>query len=268
MSFCPFFKEDCKENQCVMWLDENCMVVNFLQKIHTAVPSDEDLESEPIGYVSEPFTTSIPEYIQASTPESLVSDYVTFLRDEFPDSESRPYGMWELFIQSKGLSGRFGLPSDTAMKLGKARALADIELSRLRDTERKERLEREQIEVPSLVDKYIDWLDEKKLQKVRLADVSRFTTEFQLDLLRDTERDIYDKAQLKMESRHEERMLQERQEVPSLVDQCMDWARANSLSRLTKSDCESFLIEYDLDVLKETKDRLYAIANTKLKAKK
>lgn len=251
-----------------MWLDENCMVVNFLQKIFTAIPSDEDIESEQMGYVSEPFVTSIPEYFKSSTPESLVSDYIDFLRNEFPDFESRPYDMWHLFTQLKGLTSRFGLPSDTNMKLIKARALADIELSRLRDAERKDRIEREQIEVPSLVDQYIDWLDERKLEKVRLADVVRFTTELNLDLLKDTERDIYDKAQLKMESRREERMLQERQEVPSLVDQCMDWARANSLSRLTKSDCESFLIEYDLDVLKETKDRLYAITNTKLKSKK
>lgn len=244
------------------------MIVNFLQKIFTAIPSEDDIESEPIGFVSEPFTTSIPEYIKTSTPESLVADYLDFLRNEFPDSERRLYGMWDLFIQSKGLSGRFGLPADTNMKLSKARALADIELSRVRDAERKDRLEREQIEVPSLVDQYIDWLDEKRLEKVRLADVVRFTTELELDFLRDTQRDIYDKAQLKIEDRRQERVLLERQEIPSLVDQCLDWARANGLSRLTKSDCESFLIEYDLEILKETKDRLYSLANTRLKSKK
>ena len=35
MSLCPFFNEECKGNQCVMWSDEECLVVGFLHQLKT-----------------------------------------------------------------------------------------------------------------------------------------------------------------------------------------------------------------------------------------
>lgn len=245
------------------------MVVNFLQKIHTAIPSEEDVESGQIEFYPEISPRDVPDYIKTISPEDLASEYVTFIQTEFPDPEIRPsHSMFDLFLRSKGVDERFGLPLEIEVKISKARALYSMEREKEREQEGQMRLEQERAELPSYVDRFSDWLSERGLVKPRLVDVNRFTTEYELDLLANTHRDILEQMQARLEDEYKKRLQSEREGLSSLVDQCMDWARANGLTRLTKADCESFLIEYDLDILKETKDRLYAIANTRLKSKK
>jgi hypothetical protein len=65
-----------------------------------------------------------------------------------------------------------------------------------------------------------------------------------------------------------ERLGKEKEEFPSLVSQCVDWARINGLKRLTLSDLDTYILEKDLDILQETKRALYSMANLKLKSKK
>ena len=269
MSFCPFFKEDCKGNQCVMWLDENCIIVYFLQKIQTAIPSEEDVDSGQIEFYPEISPREVPDYIKTISPEDLASEYVTFIKTEFPDPEIQPsFNIFDLFLRSKGVDNRFGLPIEIEMKISKARAFFSMEQEKEREQERQMRMEQERAELPSFVDRFGDWLAERGLKKARLVDVSRFTSEYELDLLSDTHRDILERIQLRLEDEHKKRLQAEREGLSSLVDQCMDWARANGLSRLTKADCETFLLELDLDILQETKNGLYSISNTRLKSKK
>ncbi|MCW4050563.1 MAG: hypothetical protein NWE89_12595 [Candidatus Bathyarchaeota archaeon] len=252
-----------------MWLDENCMVVNFLQKIQTAIPSEEDIESGQIEYYPEISPREVPDYLKTISPQDLASEYVTFIQTEFPDPEIQPsYNMFDLFLRSKGLDERFGLPFEIEMKISKARALFSMEQEKEREQERQTRMELERAELPSYVDRFGDWLFERGLDKARLVDVRRFTSEYELDLLADTERDILEKMQLRLENQYLERIKQEREELSSLVDQCIDWARAIGLSRLTKADCDTFLMDLDLEILKETKNSLYSLSNTRLKSKK
>jgi len=252
-----------------MWLDENCMVVNFLQKIHTVIPTEEDVGSDQIGYYPDISPKPVPDYIKMISPEDLSSDYLSFIQTEFPDPEIRPsYDMFDLFLRSKGVDERFGLPLEIELKVSKAKALISMEREKEQEQERQMRIEQERAELPSYVDRFGDWLSERGLAKPRQVDVNRFTSEYELDLLADTKRDILEKMQTRLEDEHFERLKKEREELSSLVDQCIDWARASGLTRLTKADCETFLIEYDLDILKETKDPLYSITNTRLKSKK
>ena len=147
MSFCPFYKEECKDNQCVMWLDDNCIVVNFLQKIQTAIPSEEDIESGQIEYYPEITPREVPDYIKLISPEDLASEYVTFIQTEFPDPEIQPsYSMFDLFLRSKGVDSRFELPIEIEMKVSKARALFSMEREKEREQERQMRIELERVE--------------------------------------------------------------------------------------------------------------------------
>jgi hypothetical protein len=139
---------------------------------------------------------------------------------------------------------------------------------RSREIEQDIQLEKEHAELDSLIDRYLDWVETKELNKIRLMDVQRFLRENDLDLLRVTERDIFDQAQIRMEEKNKEKIMLEREELPSLVDQCVDWARVNGLRSVTKADIETYLLENNLDIMKETQRSLYAMTNTKLKIKR
>lgn len=245
------------------------MIVNFLQKIQTAIPSEEDLDTSQVEYYPGLLPRPVPDYIKTISPEELAVEYLTFIQTEFPDTDMSSYGrdVFDLFLRSKGVDNRFELPLEIDIKVRKARGIIYMEREQERDREEQKRMEQERAELPSYIDSFHDWLSERGLTKARLMDVNRFATEYELDLLGYTVRDILEKTQSRLEDERNERAKQEREGLSSLVDQCIDWARANGLNRLTKADCETYLIEYDLDVLRETKDRLYAISNTKLKSK-
>jgi len=65
-----------------------------------------------------------------------------------------------------------------------------------------------------------------------------------------------------------ERLKKEKEELPSLVSQCIDWARTNGLKRLTLADIDAYIMERNLDILRETRRALYAMANVQLKSKR
>ncbi len=46
--FCPFFKDRCKGNECVMWKDEKCLIISFMENCITP-PEEEVEELERIG---------------------------------------------------------------------------------------------------------------------------------------------------------------------------------------------------------------------------
>lgn len=195
MSLCPFFKDTCKGNQCMMWENESCLVATYLKNI---APFDEPVDSNTPSLYNERQPT-IPEYLKLISAEDLAKDYLEFLKIELPDSDDRHsiYGMFDPFLHSKGLEMRFNLPANLELKIDKARILAD----------------------------------------------NAFKKE------------------------HQQKVLEEKNELPNLVDLCVDWSRANGLKTLRKSDLETFLMEKEYEITEETKRALYSIANTKLKSK-
>lgn len=245
------------------------MIVNLLKTIQTTIPSEDDLDTSQVEFYPELSQRPIPEYIKTISPEELAVEYITFMQTEFPDPSMRSSsGVFDLFLRSKDVDNRFELPLEIDIKIRKARILISTQLEQERDREKQVRIEQERAELPSYLDRFGDWLSERGRTIARYVDVSRFASEYELDLLGDTLRDILENTQTRLEDERSERAKKERDGLSSLVDQCIDWARANSLSRLTKADCETFLIDFDLDILKETKDRLYSITNTRLKSAK
>jgi hypothetical protein len=196
MSLCPFFKETCKGNQCMMWENESCLVAAYLKNFES-LDESEDIAGHSI-FVSER-QPAIPEYFKLISADDLAKDYLEFLKTELPDSDDRHsfYEMFDPFLHSKGLEVRFNLPTNIALKIDKARILADNAIKK----------------------------------------------------------------------EHQQKVTEEKSELPNLVDLCVDWSRANGLKTLRKSDLETFLMEKEYEITEETKRALYSIANTKLKSR-
>jgi hypothetical protein len=202
-NLCPFFKDSCHQNECMMWRNDNCLFVAFLQNISqqdseevTTVISDDaevTLQSGDRG--------KVPSWLNDTTVEEIVEQMTELRNKEFPDMDYYNFSRAiEYYWSSKGVQ-RFFLPPEMSAKVAK------VELV-VRDKWRKE------------------WEQQRK-----------------------------------------EQMSKEKEELPSLVCKCVDWARVNGLTRLTVADVDSYIIEKNLEVLPETKRAIYATANLKLKSK-
>jgi len=207
-TFCPFFKETCRGNECVMFRNEECLIVSFLERISEGIPLPEESVSSSEenlgrgGLILHREEAEVPEWIKKRTPEELAVEMLEFKKKEFSEDEKLSFHtLSRFFWASKGVE-RFFMPSEFQLKIERANFLAEREIAREAEAQKKRRLE------------------------------------------------------------------EEKEELPSLVSQCVDWARINGLKRLTLADIDTYIMEKDLDILNETKRALYAMANVKLKSKK
>ncbi len=69
------------------------------------------------------------------------------------------------------------------------------------------------------------------------------------------------------EVKKKEQLEEEKTELTSLVNLCVDWARGHGLKRVTQADVDAFLLEKNIDVLSQTKRSLYAMANVAIKSR-
>ena len=206
MSECPFFNDTCKGNQCVMWFDEECLIVGFLRNLHSGISKPEIEFDEPIdlqpSYHFERPEPVIPEDIKSATAESLAAEFITFLEREFHDSELTPhYGNFQLFLQTKNLVDRWNIPADIRLKIEKAQTLARDEIQKRIETERRIRFETEKEELPSLVNRCCDWAVTNGMKRVTVADVDAFILENELDMLKETRRALYAMSNVQLKSK-------------------------------------------------------------------
>jgi len=207
-SFCPFFNDQCHGNECVMWRNESCLIVSMLDLIiegSSEKPQDELLTEEERMPISTHHSIyeETPECLKDATPEELALEMIEFGKKEFPDEEGRSgfYRTSHFFWESKGVS-RFSLSPKDRLKMERANFLADKEITKQEAEQKRQKLE------------------------------------------------------------------QEKEELPSLVSQCVDWARMKGLKRLTLTDIDAFLFDKELSVMKETKRVMQSLVNSQLKSKK
>lgn len=62
-----------------------------------------------------------------------------------------------------------------------------------------------------------------------------------------------------------EKFQKEKESLPQLIQDCTKWAKQNGLKRVTQSDISTFLLEKNIDILRETKTMLYSKTNALLK---
>jgi len=199
-TFCPFFKETCKGNECVMFKNGECLIVSFLQIASEGVPSPEEIMTSGIEIHRE--EAEVPDWIKTRTAEELAVEILEFKKKEFSEDENLGFHtISNFFWKSKGIE-RYLMPSDIELKVERANILARREILKETETQKRERLGKE------------------------------------------------------------------KEELPSLVSHCIDWARTNGLKRLTLADIDAYIMERNLDILKETRRALYAMANVQLKSKR
>jgi len=200
-TFCPFFKETCKGNECVMWRNETCLIISFLQIASEGVPSlGETMETSRIEFHRE--EAEIPDWIKTRTAEELAVEILEFKKKEFPEDEYLGlHTISNFFWENKDIE-QYRMPSEIRLKIERANILARTEIRR------------------------------------------------------------------EAENQKNEQMQKEKEGLPSLVSHCVDRARTNGLKRLTLADIDAYILERNLDILKETRRGLYAIANVELKSRK
>jgi len=201
-TFCPFFKETCRGNECVMWSNEKCLIVSFLQIASEGIlPTEEVVETSRFEIQRE--EVEVPDWLETRTAEELAVEILEFKKKEFPEDEySGLHTISSLFWQNKGIVHTYNMPSEIQLKMNRADILARTQVRREEEDQRRNQMEKE------------------------------------------------------------------KEELPSLVSHCIDWARTHGLKRLTVADVDAYILERNLDILKETRRALYAMANVQLKSKK
>jgi hypothetical protein len=187
-----------------MFKNEVCLIVSFLEHVSEEIPEEASEEEgiERSGLILHREEAEVPDWIKKRTPEELAIEILEFKKKEFPEDEEVSFHtVSNFFWKSKGVES-YLMPSEAQLKIGRAEFLAEREITKKEETQKKKRL------------------------------------------------------------------MEEKEELPSLVSQIIDWARINGLKRVTLSDIDTYILEKDLDILYETKRALYAMANLKLKSKK
>ena len=201
-TFCPLTRDECKGNECVMWKDEKCILVSFLEKFghqYDEILSSPLAETEILDDEEKP---KVPDWIKNKTVEEIAIEILDYIKIEFPERIDYFASRYINQFWSAREIHQYSMPQEIVLKMQKVTFMAENEFRKQCGEERKQKIQNEKAE------------------------------------------------------------------LPSLVGQCLDWARINGLTRITVADVETFMIEKDIELLPETKRALYAMSNFKLKSKK
>ena len=199
-TFCPFLRETCRGNECMMFRNENCLVVSFLQGIfEDTTSSEETVVISRNGFMRD--EAQVPDWIKNRTPEEIAVEILAFKEKEFSEGDSFSfYSLSNLFWMSKGVE-QYRLPPVIRLKIQRANILARTQINRDAQSQRNEQIEREKEELPSLVSHCIDWARSHGLKRVTLADVDAYIIERNLDILKETRRALYSFVNVKLKSK-------------------------------------------------------------------
>jgi len=204
-TLCPFFKETCHGNECVMWKDEECLIASFLQRISEApkenIPSSEEIiERSGGGLILHREEAEVPKWLKTSTPEELAAEMIEFKKKEFPEEGVFGFHTMSRYYWSNKSVEKFLMPPEIQVKIERTELLAQKEILREEETQRKERLEKEKEELPSLVSQCVDWARINGLKRLTLADVDTYILEKDLTILQEMRRALYAMANLKLKT--------------------------------------------------------------------
>jgi len=156
-----------------MWRNEACLIVSFLQTIFEGVPSSEEIMGTSGTEILRE-EAEVPDWIETRTAEELAVEILEYKKKQFPEIE---------------------------MKIEKAEILAQRAIRDETETQRRERIEKEKEELPSLVSHCIDWARTHGLKRLTVADVDAYIMERNLEILKETRRALYAMANVKLKSR-------------------------------------------------------------------
>lgn len=203
--------------------------------------------------------------IKSSSVEELAEQLKAFAKKEFQNQRVPMYRISELFWESKTV-GRWGLPATIQLKIEKANALAK---SQLLDEGIPEEIKSARVEELAEIFKAFakkEFLDQRasscKIYPLFFEGKNVKEWEFPVDLrLKIEKADTLARDQLMAE-----RAVKDKDEVFSLVDPCVEWAKKYALKKVTEADLEAFILERDLhDLTRAKKMSLRSVVNNRLR---
>lgn len=197
---CPFFKDECKGNECAMWKDEKCLIISFMEHIVT-VPEEFEERAPIIPEIGGMREVEIPDEIKSATPEELAVELISFVKKEL-SGEERMFvrKVSQLFWGDKNVE-RWRMPPEIRLKMEKAEMLSQKQLDTEREIKEREQLEKEKTGLSSLVNLCVDWAKERGLKRVTQADVEAFLMEKNVEILRQTRKSLYALVNVKLRSK-------------------------------------------------------------------
>lgn len=151
-ALCPLIKLECKEQDCVMFKDEHCILVKFFSEFFSEGPNDLEtsvqpyldeitskvdrtpvLSQEEIKNYERPHSdyVEIPDWLKKRTPEELKEDILEYAKKEYIDQDlDIPYFIRELFFYDKEKIELTRLPIEFVSKLELAEELAQREIKK------------------------------------------------------------------------------------------------------------------------------------------
>jgi hypothetical protein len=185
--FCPFFRGECKGHECMMFRNEECLFVTFLQE-----SPHEDLEPQVIMESSrfELNEVEVPDWLEENTAEEIAEDIVEFKNRRFPNEFLDIYTISNIYWKEKGVDQNH-LPSEIRTKTYDATSFAQSIVRKEKERMDAEKIEKEHAQLPSFVSQCIDWARENGLEKLTIKDVEAYVSERRLDITPATRRLIY-----------------------------------------------------------------------------
>jgi len=141
----------------------------------------------------------VPKWLKRITPEEIAIEILEFKEREFPEGHVSFHTVSRFYWSNKGIE-KFLMPTEIEMKIDKAELMAEREMLRKEETQKKERLGKEKEELPSLVSQCVDWARLKGLRRLTLADVDTYVLEKDLDIVKETKRALYSMANLRLKT--------------------------------------------------------------------
>jgi hypothetical protein len=192
-SFCPFFKEKCKGNECVMWKDDKCLIISLVERL-LIYHEKETAERET--------TKEILEAMKLATDQELAVELLAFAKKLFSYVEDI-----DLFIASrsfwenKGINERTA-PSAIKLKMHNVETLAVNMFEAEMRLMEKEQIEEEKNEkLPPLVDLCVDWAITNGLKSVTQSNIKVFLDERNEILHHETLILLHARVNLKLKSK-------------------------------------------------------------------
>jgi len=154
---CPFLKESCIKQDCVMFKNEKCLIITFLGEDAyetikllqtgsnespsqpTIKPLFEEKAMQEYGE-STPNELDSPDWIRGRSPEELKIEILEYAEQEYLDKQREiPFSICQLFLYDKGKIELQQLPTETVLRLELVEALVNREIKKL-EKERKEKM--------------------------------------------------------------------------------------------------------------------------------
>ncbi|XDD41704.1 hypothetical protein AB3N58_10320 [Leptospira sp. WS60.C2] len=193
-SFCPIIKEKCKKKECLAWREGNCIIFSFLELQINNV-NTEDFETID--------AKEIPEDLKKASAEQIANKIIAFAKTEVYADENDDfdpyYDISELYWKSRNID-KFDLPADLEVKIEKAERIAFQILEKENQKKQDERIEKENAELPNLINACVKWAQSKGLKKIAHADLDVYLRNKKIDILTDTRRDLYANVNLELKT--------------------------------------------------------------------